>query len=95
MGKKPLEWINIETKGKPPVPRYFHTMNFYERGNYIIIHGGRNDIFSENSALNDTFLLNLENFEWMEVGLCSDDSNFNIVSRCGHQSIIYSDKLPY
>ena len=93
MGKKPLEWINIETKGKPPVPRYFHTMNFYERGNYIIIHGGRNDIFSENSALNDTFLLNLENFEWMEVKLYSNNSNFNIVSRCGHQSIIYSDKL--
>ena len=94
MGKKPLEWISIDnTKGKPPVPRYFHSMNFYERGNYVIIHGGRNDILSENSALNDTFLLNLENFEWLEVKLYSNINNFNVISRCGHQSVIYADKL--
>ena len=93
MGKKPLEWIKVDTKGKPPIARYFHTMNFYERGNYVIIHGGRNDIFSDKSALNDTFLLNLENFEWLEVKLYSNISNFNVANRCGHQSIIYSDKL--
>ena len=93
MGKKPLEWIKVDTKGKPPIARYFHTMNFYERGNYVIIHGGRNDIFSDKSALNDTFLLNLENFEWLEVKLYSNVSDFNVVNRCGHQSIIYSDKL--
>ena len=93
MGKKPLEWIKVDTKGKPPIARYFHTMNFYERGNYVIIHGGRNDIFSDKSALNDTFLLNLENFEWLEVKLYSNVSNFNVVNRCGHQSVIYSDKL--
>ena len=93
MGKKPLEWIKVDTKGKPPIARYFHTMNFYERGNYVIIHGGRNDIFSDKSALNDTFLLNLENFEWLEVKLYSNVSNFNVTNRCGHQSIIYSDKL--
>ena len=93
MGKKPLDWIKVDTKGKAPVPRYFHSMNFYERGNYVIIHGGRNDSFSENSALNDTFLLNLENFEWLEVKLYSNISNFSVYNRCGHQSLIYADKL--
>ena len=94
MGKKPLEWISVDnTKGKPPVSRFFHSMNYYERGNYVIIHGGRNDTFSENSALNDTFLLNLENFEWLEVKLYSNINNFNVISRCGHQSVIYADKL--
>ena len=93
MGKKPLDWIKLDTKGKAPIPRYFHSMNFYERGNYIIIHGGRNDSFSSNSALNDTFLLNLENFEWIEVKLYSNISNFSVYNRCGHQSIIYADKL--
>ena len=93
IGKKPLEWIRPETKGKPPMPRYFHTMNFYESGNYLIVHGGRNDSFSENSALNDTYLLNLENFEWMEAILYSDVNNFIIPGRYGHQSIIFIDKL--
>ena len=93
MGKKPLDWIKADTKGKAPIPRYFHSMNFYERGNYVILHGGRNDTFSENSALNDTFLLNLENFEWLEVKLYSNINNFSVFNRCGHQSIIYADKL--
>lgn len=93
LGKKTLEWIKPETKGKPPAARYFHTMNYYERGNYLIIHGGRNDVMSDSSALNDTILLNLENFEWMGVTLYSNVNNFNIVSRCGHQSIVYIDKL--
>ena len=93
MGKKPLQWIKPETKGKPPAPRYFHTMNYFERGNYLIVHGGRNDSVSDNSALNDTYLLNLENFEWIEVTLFSDNNDFKVANRCGHQSIIYIDKL--
>ena len=93
IGKQLLEWVRPETKGKPPRPRYFHSMNFYERGNYLIIHGGRNDTLSENCALNDTFLLNLENFEWMQVNLYSDINNFIIPGRYGHQSIVFADKL--
>ena len=93
MGRRPLEWIKPETKGKPPIPRYFHTMNYFERGNYLIVHGGRNDSLSDNSALNDTFLLNLENFEWIEATLFSDVDGFKVLNRCGHQSIIFYDKL--
>ena len=93
IGKKPLEWVRPETKGKSPMPRFFHSMNFYENGNYLIVHGGRNDSFSENSALNDTYLLNLENFEWMEAILYSDVNNFIIPGRYGHQSIVFIDKL--
>ena len=93
MGRKPLEWIKQDTKGKPPLPRYFHSMNYFERGNYLIVHGGRNDSLSDNSALNDTFLLNLENFEWIEATLFSDMDDFKVLNRCGHQSIIFVDKL--
>ena len=93
IGKKPLEWIKAETKGKIPAPRYFHSMNFYERGNFLIVHGGRNDIISENSALNDTYLLNLEKFEWMEVILFSNVNDFVVPGRYGHQSIVFVDKL--
>ena len=93
LGRKPLDWIKVEPKGKPPLPRYAHTMNFYERGNYLIIHGGRNDTLNDNSTLNDTFLLDLENLEWIEVKLYSNINNFSVANRCSHQSIIYVDKL--
>ena len=92
-GKKPLEWLQPTTKGKPPSPRYFHSMSFYERGNCLIIHGGRNETLSDNLALNDTFLFDLENFEWLRVELYSNIKDFKILNRCGHQSMIYLDKL--
>ena len=92
-GKKPLEWIQPNTKGKPPSPRYFHSMSFYERGNFLIIHGGRNDSISDNIALNDTYLFDLENFEWLKVELYSGMKDFKVLNRCGHQSMIYLDKL--
>ena len=92
-GKKPLEWLQPTTKGKPPSPRYFHSMSFYERGNCLIIHGGRNETLSDNLALNDTFLFDLENLEWLRVELYSGIKDFKILNRCGHQSMIYLDKL--
>ena len=92
-GKKPLDWVQPQTKGKPPSPRYFHSMSFYERGNFLIIHGGRNDDMSESSALNDTYLFDLENFEWLRVELYSDIRGFKVLNRCGHQSVIFSNIL--
>ena len=92
-GRKPLEWVQPETKGKPPSPRCFHTMNYYEKGNFIIIHGGRNDIMSDSCALNDTYILNLENFEWAKIILYSQLKEFKILNRCGHQSTIFGNKL--
>ena len=56
IGQKPFSWIKPTTKGKPPSPRCFHSMDFYEKANYLIIHGGRNDALSATSALNDTFI---------------------------------------
>ena len=92
-GKKPMEWVNPETKGKPPSPRYFHSMNYYEKGNFLIIHGGRNDNMSDSSALNDTFIFDLEKYEWASIILYSQLNGFKVLNRCGHQSAIFSNKL--
>ena len=92
-GKKPLEWVQPQTKGKPPSPRYFHSMSFYERGNFLIIHGGRNDAMSESSALNDTYVFDLDIFDWLKVELYSEIKGFKVLNRCGHQSVVYSNKL--
>ena len=92
-GQKPLMWVKIATNGKSPVARYFHSMDYFEQGNYIIIHGGRNDNVSASSALNDTFVLDLENFDWVSVHLYSNIPNFKVISRYGHKSAIFSNKL--
>ena len=93
LGNKKLKWYNPDIKGKPPSPRYFHSMSYYDKGNMLIIHGGRNDGVSENAALNDTFIFDLENFEWMEVHLYFQLSRFKVLNRCAHQSVVFSNKL--
>ena len=93
LGQKSLRWINPEIKGKAPSPRYFHSMNYFDKGNILIIHGGRNDTVSESSALSDTFVFDLENFEWMHVTLYSQLNNFKVLNRCAHQSVIFGNKL--
>ena len=93
IGQKPFSWIKPITNGKPPSPRCFHSMDFYEKANYLIIHGGRNDALSSTSALNDTFILDLENMEWMKIELYSNIKDFKVISRYGHKSTIFSNKL--
>lgn len=90
IGKKPLEWIKPISRGNPPLPRYSFTMNYYEDGNFLIVHGGRNDISSDSFALNDTHIFDLHKLEWTEINLTNDNPNFTVFNRCGHSAIIHS-----
>jgi len=93
IGQKPIYWEKIKTNGTPPSPRYYHSMEFYEKSNFLIIHGGRNDYLSSSSALDDSFVLDLSNFGWVKIELYSNIPNFKVFSRYGHKSIIFSNKL--
>ena len=94
IGKKPCVWKKFDkVKGNKPAPRYFHSMNYYEPGNFLIIHGGRNDTYSDSFALNDTYIFDLEFFEWHRVILYSNIEGFMVVPRCAHKSVIHGNKL--
>jgi len=66
-------------------------MNYFEEGNFLIVHGGRNDYSSDSFALNDTHIFDLQKLEWQEIKLYSDIPNFEVFHRCGHAGIIYSN----
>jgi hypothetical protein len=89
IGRKPLEWVKINTNGMPPSPRCAHTMNFYEEGNFIIVHGGRNDTSNDSFALNDTYLLELGRFDWIKVNMYFDHRQTIVYDRCSHCSVVY------
>ena len=91
IGKKPLEWTEIKTKGKPPCPRYLCSMNYYEQGNYIIIHGGKTKSLRSENILKDTYLFELLKFEWIRVNYGCFESF--IKPRFSHSGIIYNKKL--
>ena len=91
IGKKPLEWIKVSTFGKSPCPRYLCSMNFFEKGNFIIIHGGKTKINDEQFALNDTYLFELYRYEWIRVDY--GEKAKIVRPRCSHCSVICRDKL--
>ena len=91
IGKKPLEISKLEVSGAPPCPRYLHTINYYEEGNFLILFGGRDDI-NEDYAKDDIFILELSKLEWIEVKVYFD-SNVNLFPRCSHCSIIVGNKF--
>ena len=88
LGKIPLEYKTIEPLGKGPSPRFMSSMNFFEPGNFLIIHGGKNDF----NSLNDTYILEVHRMEWLKVDF--EDNNINLVkNRCSHQSVIQGNEL--
>ena len=91
IGKKNLEWMEIIANGKPPCPRYLFSMNFYEEGNYIIIHGGKTKSLKSEQILKDTYLFDLLRFEWIRVLHGCFDSI--VKPRFSHASVIYNKRL--
>ena len=89
VGQKPLEWVLLKTKGSPPSKRYATSMSYYENGNIVIIHGGRNNCNNYDYILNDTFVLNLHTLNWMKVEYFYNQ--IEITPRFFHQSFIYDN----
>ena len=91
LGKKPLKWEKVLTFGQPPSPRYLCSMNFFEKGNFIIIHGGKTKINMESFALKDTYLFELYRYQWLRIDY--GDKDYIVKKRCSHCSVVCEDKL--
>jgi hypothetical protein len=42
-------------------------MNFYEKGNILVVYGGRCDLNKDHPILNDLHALRLDNLEWLKI----------------------------
>ena len=91
IGIKPLQIVQLKTSGIPPCPRYDSSLNYYEKGNMLIIHGGRNNNVHGENGLNDTFILELFHLSWTYVEYYNEK---NIVHpRYFHQCFEYEGEL--
>lgn len=86
-----MKFIKPECNGRPPCPRFLHSMNFYEEGNFLIVYGGTNEN-SENFDLGDIFILELSKMEWIEIKIFSSHP-ISVYQRFGHSALIESQKL--
>ncbi len=69
IGQKPCEWLQPIVAGRPPIPRYGHTMNYYPQKDIVVIFGGRNDEHFASSGdeyLDDVWILSLPKLTWTE-----------------------------
>ena len=93
IGRRPLEWAKVRTKGIGPSPRYACSLSYYEEGNCLVVHGGRNDSQCDDFALNDTYILELFSLSWMRVDYCYERNNMRVSNRCSHETVLYHHKL--
>ena len=66
-------WKELKAGGKPPEGRFHHAMHFYEKGNYLIVFGGRRFVNptaeypNESEFVTQICLLRLDSVEWYEL----------------------------
>ena len=91
LGIRPLEIIQLKTTGVSPCPRYDCSLNFYEKGNMIIVHGGRSNKPENQNGLNDTYILDLYYLSWTQIEYFNN--KYIVPPRYFHQSIIFNGNL--
>ena len=84
--RNPLVLFEPKINGMPPTPRQMATMNFNKILNYITIYGGK----SINQVFGDLFILDIMNFQWINVRLFGASI---IQQISGHSAGIINDKL--
>lgn len=93
IGRFPLEWVQLKTIGEGPSARYSTSINYYEVGNCLFIHGGRNDFLGNNYAFDDTYLLDLYTLNWVKVSYSFESQTQSMKRRCSHAAIIHDHNL--
>ena len=88
---KPLQMIKQNCEGLPPSPRCQSSMNFFDKLNVIIIHGGRNEYDSNGPFFKDFYFLDVERMIWIKLE--SNDGIIEIYPRGSHSSCIVDNEL--
>ena len=65
IGVKPVDIINVPTKGKVPPPRILCGMTFFSPLNILVIYGGKNKFISKTQILDDIWLFDVESLTWI------------------------------
>ena len=76
--RNPLVLFEPKINGLPPSHRQMASMNFNKILNYITIYGGK----SINQVLGDLFILDIMNFQWINVRLFGASINEQISGHC-------------
>lgn len=74
-GTKTPRWRPLKTKGNQPEPRFHHGMHFYEKGNYLVVFGGRKQsdpTKSDSEFVSSISILRVDSLEWLSIKFKDD-----------------------
>ena len=80
IGTTNLRWKEVETTGQTPKGRYHHSMHFYDKGNMLIVYGGKKFALDGPNAEDKTefvdqvCVLRADTLEWFEIKYMRDSS---------------------
>ena len=86
---KDFSWKLMDVKGVKPIKRKFSTLQYFEKGNVVILFGGLAN--EETSVLNDMWTLDLKELNWISVKLGVKPQP--VKSVYFHASCFYEDKM--
>lgn len=73
----PVTWQEVETKGCPPEGRFHHGFDYYKKGNYLVVYGGRRFVKLKTRAQGGGNKARMDKFvEANRLQLTSSDSEF-------------------
>lgn len=91
VGSKNNCWTVPDTMGRPPSPRFQHSMVYNDKLNVIVVFGGRIDVNSASSytCFNDLFILKMDSLTWNTVQVLGNIP----IPRSGHSFATAGTKL--
>jgi N-acetylneuraminic acid mutarotase len=91
VGSRPLYWTKPVTQGRPPSPRFHHSMCYNDKLDILIIFGGRIDDAnaSQYTCFNDVFVLKVDSLLWTTIKVCGNIP----AARSGHCAASIGSKV--
>ncbi|KAF0465446.1 galactose oxidase [Gigaspora margarita] len=91
-----LVWEKLETTGRPPISRGYHTSNLV--GNKLVVYGGSDG----HECFDDVFMLDLERNNWIKVNIANSRQRLSHTATqvgsylfivCGHDGVRYTSEV--
>ncbi|KAL4500675.1 hypothetical protein ABPG72_003099 [Tetrahymena utriculariae] len=87
---RPMHFIQPQTIGKQPEPRYNHSLTYNSKLKILVVYGGMNEnLQNDQTFYDDLFILQLNDLQWFECATVG----FGLQNRANHEAVCFDTQL--
>ncbi|EAR89155.2 kelch motif protein (macronuclear) [Tetrahymena thermophila SB210] len=87
---RPMHFIQPQTIGKKPEPRYNHSLTYNSKLKILVVYGGMNEnLQNDQTFYDDLFILQLNDLQWFECATVG----FGLQNRANHEAVCFDTQL--